>query len=40
MYIEILYEKKLKNLNENFNLKLILPLYLNEEQKDKIKKIF
>ena len=40
MYIENLFEKKLKNLNEKFNLKLILPLYLNEEQKDKIKKIF
>ena len=40
MYIENLYEKKLKNLNEKFNLNLIFPLYLNQEQKDKIKKIF
>ena len=40
MYIENLFEKKLKNLNEKFNLKLILPLYLSEEQKDKIEKIF
>jgi hypothetical protein len=40
MYIENLLEKKLKNLNEKFNLNLILPLYLDEEQKDKIKKIF
>ena len=40
MYIENLLEKKLKNLNEKFNLKLIFPLYLSEDQKDKIKKIF
>ena len=40
MYIENLFEKKLKNLNEKFNLKLILPLYLSEAQKDKIEKIF
>jgi len=40
MYIENLFEKKLKNLNEKFNLKLILHLFLSEEQKDKIEKIF
>ncbi len=40
MYIENLLEKKLKNLNEKFNLNLILPLYLSEEQKDKIGKNF
>jgi hypothetical protein len=40
MYIENLFEKKFKNINEKFNLNLILPLYLSEEQKDKIGKIF
>ncbi len=40
MYIKNLLEKKLKNLNEKFNLNLILPLYLSEKQKDKIEKIF
>ncbi len=40
MYIENLFEKKLKNLNEKFNLKLILPLFLSEEQKVKIETIF
>ena len=40
MYIENLFDKKLKNLKEKFNLKLILPLFLSEAQKDKIEKIF
>jgi len=40
IFIEKLFEEKLKTINEKFNLKLILPLYLSEEQKDKIEKIF
>ena len=40
IFIEKLFEKKLKNLNEKFNLNLIFPLYLSEKQKDNIKKIF
>jgi len=40
-YIDNLIEEKLNNLNEEyFSLQLILPLYLNDEQKAKIKNIF
>ena len=40
-YIDNFIEEKLNNLNEEyFSLQLILPLYLNDEQKAKIKNIF
>ena len=40
LYFEYLIKEKLNNINEEFELDLILPLYLNETQKKKIENIF
>ena len=41
LYIQNLFETKLNNLKkEYFSLKLIMPSYLNDEQKNRIKNIF
>ena len=40
LYFKYLIKEKLNNINEEFELDLILPLYLNETQKKKIENIF